>query len=219
MSEEAEKCFIRLISMTTTLKKYHCLRETQQKRKEKQMDEHLKRILSPKEKEVFRYYKEELTYEEIMEEMQVENPKIIDNAIQRVKRKISTIETITKQIEHLKGKTKEKHKRPTVSKKQVELLEETYNIQFPLDYLMFAEEVSNGYEFENGKVYSIEESIKMMELNLIPLLSFRGNVLSYQTKAEMYYLNEKPIQTTEGIKTYQSFVRKLTTLLNEDKTE
>lgn len=88
---------------------------------------------------------------------------MVDKAITSVKRKIGIIDSIIKQFEELKGKLKH--------------LEENYAIQFPLDYLTFVEELSNGY------------------------------------------LNEDPIQTIGGTKTYQSFVRRLISLLDEEKME
>ena len=48
----------------------------------------LEQSLSPREKAVFDLYLENKSYKEIMEDLKVNNPKTIDNAIQRVKRKI-----------------------------------------------------------------------------------------------------------------------------------
>lgn len=56
----------------------------------------LEESLSSKEKAVFELYLENKTYKEIMDDLGVENPKMIDNAIQRVKRKIERVTEVLK---------------------------------------------------------------------------------------------------------------------------
>lgn len=51
----------------------------------------LDEALSDKEKAVYSLYLENKSYKEIMVDLNVDNPKMIDNAIQRVKRKIEKI--------------------------------------------------------------------------------------------------------------------------------
>lgn len=51
----------------------------------------LDQALSDKEKSVYYLYLEDKSYKEIMDDLGVDNPKMIDNAIQRVKRKIEKI--------------------------------------------------------------------------------------------------------------------------------
>lgn len=51
----------------------------------------LRQALSEKEKSVHNLYLQDKSYKEIMDELGVDNPKMIDNAIQRVKRKIEKI--------------------------------------------------------------------------------------------------------------------------------
>jgi len=51
----------------------------------------LEEILSEKEKAVYYLYLEDKSYKEIMESLNIQNPKTIDNALQRVKRKIEKI--------------------------------------------------------------------------------------------------------------------------------
>lgn len=51
----------------------------------------LEKSLSEKEKAVYYLYLEDKSYKEIMDSLEVKNPKMIDNAIQRVKRKIEKI--------------------------------------------------------------------------------------------------------------------------------
>lgn len=51
----------------------------------------LRQALSDKEKSVYNLYLEDKSYKEIMDDLGVDNPKMIDNAIQRVKRKIEKI--------------------------------------------------------------------------------------------------------------------------------
>lgn len=53
--------------------------------------EMLEKSLSDKEKAVYYLYLEDKSYKEIMDDLSVKNPKMIDNAIQRVKRKIEKI--------------------------------------------------------------------------------------------------------------------------------
>lgn len=61
-------------------------------REQADMDrEMLEKSLSEKEKAVYNLYLEDKSYKEIMEVLGVDNPKMIDNAIQRVKRKIEKI--------------------------------------------------------------------------------------------------------------------------------
>lgn len=62
------------------------LRERQEMQ-QKMLDE----ALSDKEKSVYYLYLEDKSYKEIMDDLDVSNPKMIDNAIQRVKRKIEKI--------------------------------------------------------------------------------------------------------------------------------
>ena len=62
------------------------LNETQQIQ-QRMLDE----TLSEKEKSVYYLYLEDKSYKEIMEDLGVDSPKMIDNAIQRVKRKIEKI--------------------------------------------------------------------------------------------------------------------------------
>jgi RNA polymerase sporulation-specific sigma factor len=54
----------------------------------------LEESLSSKEKIIYDLYLEHKSYKEIMDDLGVENPKMIDNAIQRVKRKIERIKEI-----------------------------------------------------------------------------------------------------------------------------
>jgi RNA polymerase sporulation-specific sigma factor len=61
------------------------------KEKKKIQVKMLNDALSDKEKSVCYLYLEGKTYKEIMDELKVDNPKMIDNAIQRVKRKIEKI--------------------------------------------------------------------------------------------------------------------------------
>jgi len=51
----------------------------------------LEKSLSEKEMDVYRLYLEAKSYKEIMDDLHVKNPKMIDNAIQRVRRKIDKI--------------------------------------------------------------------------------------------------------------------------------
>lgn len=53
--------------------------------------EMLEKSLSEKEKAVYYLYLEDKSYKEIMEVLNVDSPKMIDNAIQRVRRKIEKI--------------------------------------------------------------------------------------------------------------------------------
>lgn len=53
----------------------------------------LEEALSDKEKSVYYLYLEDKSYKEIMDDLDVDNPKMIDNAIQRVKRKIEKIKS------------------------------------------------------------------------------------------------------------------------------
>lgn len=55
--------------------------------------EMLEETLSKKEREVYEQYKEDHSYKEMMEMLGVDNPKMIDNAIQRVRRKIEKIKS------------------------------------------------------------------------------------------------------------------------------
>lgn len=61
------------------------------KEKYKMQQEQLVRSLSEREMTVYQLYLEDKSYKEIMEDLNVDNPKMIDNAIQRVKRKIEKI--------------------------------------------------------------------------------------------------------------------------------
>ena len=49
-------------------------------------------MLSDKEKEVYRLHLERKSYKEIMEELDISNPKEVDNTIQRIKRKFKEVQ-------------------------------------------------------------------------------------------------------------------------------
>lgn len=56
--------------------------------------EMLEQALSKKEKEVHRLHVENKTYKEIMEELNILNPKEVDNTIQRIKRKFKDVQLL-----------------------------------------------------------------------------------------------------------------------------
>lgn len=58
----------------------------------------LEQTLSSKEKVIYDLYLEHKSYREIMKDLGVENPKMIDNALQRVKKKIGRIKNQEQEI-------------------------------------------------------------------------------------------------------------------------